>query len=121
MLAQCSDHWTYFDPIYRYYHQSFKVFGIQRTTLEIVDALKLLLPDRKLNARFARIVSEGTGRSFSYEDNERWDEATRPMLEAFFHARFFLECATRSAISLKKPPNMMPSDWASLLYLYDLR
>ena len=29
LLDECSDHWGYEDPIYRFYHQSFKVYGIQ--------------------------------------------------------------------------------------------
>jgi hypothetical protein len=42
------------------------------------------------------------------------------MVEAFFHARFFLEMAVRYA-HLEQPPNPLPSGYAALLYLYDLR
>ena len=28
LLAKCSDHWGYEDPIYRFYHQSFKVYPL---------------------------------------------------------------------------------------------
>lgn len=45
---------------------------------------------------------------------------TRPILEAFFHARFFLEMAVRYA-DLPGPPTSLPSGWAALLYLYELR
>jgi len=121
LLQSCSGEWTYFDPVYRYYHQSFKVFGLQAKTLELVAALQALAPDQKLNARFLKIVTEGTGKTFELEHNQRWDEVTRPILEAFFHARFFLECAVRSARSLRAPPQLLPSDWAALLYLFDLR
>ena len=121
LMQSCSGEWTYFDPVYRYYHQSFKVFGLQAKTLELVAALQALAPDRKLNARFMKIVTEGTGKTFELEHNQRWDEVTRPILEAFFHARFFLECAVRSARSLRAPPQLLPSDWAALLYLFDLR
>lgn len=121
LLMKCSAEWTYFDPVYRFYHQSFKVFGLQRATLELVAALQALAPDRKLNARFLKIVGEGTGKTFEREHNRRWDEVTRPIIEAFFHARFFLECAARSAKTLPAPPHLLPSDWAALLYLFDLR
>lgn len=121
LLQSCSGEWTYFDPVYRYYHQSFKVFGLQAKTLELVAALQALAPNRKLNARFLKIVGEGTGKTFELEHNQRWDEVTRPILEAFFHARFFLECAVRSARTLRGPPQLLPSDWAALLYLFDLR
>jgi hypothetical protein len=121
LVQACSGEWTYFDPVYRYYHQSFKVFGLQAETLELVAALQALAPERKLNARFMKIVTEGTGKTFELEHNRRWDEVTRPIVEAFFHARFFLECAVRSARTLRAPPQLLPSDWAALLYLFDLR
>lgn len=121
LLMKCSGEWTYFDPVYRFYHQSFKVFGLQRATLELVVALQALAPDRRLNARFMKIVTEGTGKTFEFEHNRRWDEVARPILEAFFHARFFLECAVRSARTLRAPPQLLPSEWAALLYLFDLR
>jgi hypothetical protein len=98
-----------------------KVFGLQAKTLELVAALQALAPDRKLNARCLKIVGEGTGKTFELEHNQRWDEVTRPILEAFFHARFFLECAVRSARTLRAPPQLLPSDWAALHYLFDLR
>lgn len=63
----------------------------------------------------------GTGKTFRLEDNHRWLEATRPMLEAFFHARFMVEMAVRYGRELDEPPAMMPSGWAALLSLYDLR
>ena len=41
-------------------------------------------------------------------------------VEAFFHARFFLEMAVRYA-KLETPPRPLPSGYAALLYLYQLR
>jgi hypothetical protein len=32
VLARRSDHWGFEDPIYRFYHQSFKVYYLQGTT-----------------------------------------------------------------------------------------
>jgi len=91
LLAKSSDHWGYEDPVYRFYHQSFKVYYIQEHTRSIVAALADLAPDRPLNPWFSEIVSLGTGYEFAAEHNLRWTEMTRPMLEAFFHARFFLD------------------------------
>ena len=48
------------DLIYRYYHGSFKVFGIQTITLSIVTLLSRLAPGRELNAAFHTIVEAGT-------------------------------------------------------------
>lgn len=121
LLDEVSSHWGYEDQIYRFYHQSFKVYGIQRSTLAITGALRALLPDVPLNARFERILTEGTGKTFTDEANQAWDETTRPLVEAFFHARFFLEMAVKYAAQLDEPPSPLPSGWAALLYLYNLR
>ena len=120
LLQESSSHWGYEDPVYRFYHQSFKVYGLQRQTQSIVDRLQALAPGRPLNPWFVEIVQSGTGKSFKMEDNQRWMEVTRPILEAFFHARFFLEKAVRYA-DLEAPPQMLPSGYAALLYLFGLR
>lgn len=49
------------------------------------------------------------------------DGGTRPIVEAFFHARFFVEMAVKYGSELTEPPQPMPGGWAALLYLYDLR
>ncbi|MDO8429947.1 MAG: hypothetical protein Q7S73_01095 [bacterium] len=109
------------DFIYRFYHQSFKVYHLQGITEEMVVALEELLLGRKLNSWFLEIVKGGTGKKFTTADNFRWLKTTHSILEAFFHARYFLEMAVRYGKSLESPPDMMPSGWAALLYLYNLR
>ena len=120
LLEECSSHWGFEDPIYRFYHQSFKVYALQDQTSRIVSALENLAPDRPLNPWFRQIVEQGTGKSFKQDDNADWTRITRPILEAFFHARFFLEMAVRYA-ALQEPPMPLPSGYAALLYLYGLR
>lgn len=120
LLAQCNDHWGYEDLVYRFYHQSFKVYWLQERTQSIVQRLQALAPDRPLDSWFVQIIQEGTGKVFKTEDNKRWMEVTRPILEAFFHARFFLEMAVRYG-DLEKPPQILPSGYAALLCLYGLR
>lgn len=120
LLAASSDHWGYEDPIYRFYHQSFKVYGLQHQTQTIRDRLQALAPELPLNPWFVQISEAGTGKMFKSEDNKRWTEVTRPILEAFFHARFFLEMAVRYA-DLEAPPRPLPSGYAALLYLFGLR
>ena len=120
LLEECSSHWGFEDPIYRFYHQSFKVYALQDQTSRIVSLLESLAPDRPLNPWFRQIVEQGTGKSFKQEDNADWTRITRPILEAFFHARFFLEMAVRYA-ALQEPPMPLPSGYAALLYLYGLR
>jgi hypothetical protein len=120
LLAKCNDHWGYEDLVYRFYHQSFKVFWLQERTQSIVQRLQALAPNRPLDSWFVQIVQEGTGKVFKTEDNKRWTEVTRPIVEAFFHARFFLEMAVRYA-GIEKPPQILPSGYAALLSLYGLR
>lgn len=115
-----SDHWGFEDPVYRFYHQSFKVYWLQETTTQIVVLLQRLVPEQPLNDWFSQIVAAGTNKEFQMDDNARWLEVTRPIIEAFFHARYFLEMACR----YRTPPEKdqpLPSGWASLLYLFDLR
>lgn len=119
-LARATDHWGFEDPVYRFYHQSFKVYGLQSQTKAIVRDLGELLPGQPLNPWFLEIIRQGTGKRFTPEDNSRWIEVTRPILEAFFHARFFLEMGVRYA-NMEEPPSPLPSGYAALLYLFGLR
>ena len=93
LVERCDQHWGAEDAVYRFYHQSFKVYRLQQTTEAIVERLRALapLPDRDLDSWFRAIVTAGTGLSFEPAHNSRWLEVTRPMLEAFFHARHFLQ------------------------------
>jgi len=120
LLAHC-EQFGYEDRVYRFYHQSFKVFYLQDMTTEIVAKLQLLAPDRPLNEWFTQIVREGTGKMFTPQDNMNWLAATRPILEAFFHTRYFLEMAVKYGKELEYPPQLLPSGWAAFLYLYNLR
>ena len=121
LWQQANSHWGYEDPIYRFYHQSMKVYGVQNQTAEIVKALQDLAPHLPLNPWFTQIVDEGNAEQFSPEVNQRWLEATRPILEAFFHARYFLEMVCKYGKALKEAPESLPSGWAAVLYLYGLR
>lgn len=120
LLASCSDHWGFEDPVYRFYHQSYKVYALQHTTETIIAALRTLLPGRALNPWFLEIVQRGTGKVFNASDNTRWTAVTQPIVEAFFHARYFLEMAVRYS-TLDQPPSTLPSGYAALLNLYGLR
>jgi hypothetical protein len=120
LYEDVSSHWIYEDGIYRFYHQSFKVFYLQHQTGRIARALAALRPEKGLNGWFAQIVNEGTGKEFSPEANGRWLEVTRPIVEAFFHARFMLEMVIKGG-ELEIAPSLLPSGWATVLYLYGLR
>ena len=121
MLAKVNDKWVYEDCMYRFYHQSLKVFQLQHHTVEMVSLLQSLAPQLPMNAWLLDIVRSGTGKEFCLEDNERWLETTRPILEAFFHARYFLEMICKYGKQLEQPPAIIPSGWASVLYLFNFR
>jgi hypothetical protein len=121
LWKQANSHWGYEDPVYRFYHGSFKVYHLQGQTTEIVTALQDLAPHISLHPWFTQIVANGAAEQFSMEVNQRWSQATRPILEAFFHARYFLEMVCKYGPELDEPPDSLPSGWAAVLYLYGLR
>jgi hypothetical protein len=121
LLAQVESHWGIEDGLYRFYHQSFKVYQIQQATEEICKVLQNLLPDHPMNEWFCKIVAEGTGREFEMSHNRDWLHHTRPILEAFFHAHFFLKMAVKYGRELRSAPDCLPSGWAAVLYLFNLR
>jgi hypothetical protein len=83
LADQVKGHWAEEDMVYRFWHRSFKVYGIQDLTLRVVGALEAVRPDAcDLDEWFRRIIAEGTGKAFEYEHNQRWQAETRPMLEA---------------------------------------
>src|SRR5205807_1998314 len=109
LLEKVASHWHSEDAFYRFYHQSWKVYRLQDDTCEIVTALRSLAADRPLNPWFQQIIHEGTGKDFQPEHNPRWLEETRPILEAFFHARTMLEFVVRYGRELQEPPQSLPS------------
>ena len=139
LLEKINSHWHYEDMVYRFYHHSFKVYYVQGDTIEIVAALKKLTPDMKklkeeipdlleciesislFNSQFDDIIKKGTGKVFKSIHNKNWDKHTKPLLESFFHAKFFLEMAVKYGKELETAPNCLPSGWAALLYMYNLR
>jgi hypothetical protein len=132
LYARMQDHWVGEDGVYRFYHGSWKLFRLQEATLEIVSALQSIVPERKLTGYFMTIIQEGTGKSFNKNTNRRWFKETRPIVEAFFHAKYFLEMAVKygkeiDLVENTNPESMeekfsvggIPSGMAALLSLYD--
>ena len=123
LLEEIDSHWVYEDLIYRFYHQSFKVYGIQTETRKIVEALRSVAPNgTTLSPMFDEIYRAGAGgKQFEFEHNEQWTVHTRVFLEAFFHAKYFLEMAVKYGKELPASPTLLPSGWAALLCLYNIR
>ncbi len=123
LLKEVNSRWVYEDLIYRFYHQSFKVYAIQTVTNKIAEALKNIAPSgTTLCPMLEKLYQAGaSGKQFKIEHNKQWAVHTRPFLEAFFHAKFFLEMAVKYRKELKTAPAILPSGWAALLCLYNLR
>ncbi len=123
LLDEINDHWCYEDLIYRFYHQSFKVYQIQKYTRKILEAFKKLAPkEGRIHPFLEVILKEGASeKQFDYEHNKDWLNHTRPMVEAFLHMRYFLEMAIKYGEKLESAPRRLPSGWAGLLYLFLLR
>jgi len=109
------------DGVYRFYHQSIKVYRLQSYTEDIIAKLQTLAPHLRMNEWLTQIVTEGTGRERDNVDNDNWLATTRHMVEAYFHARYFLEMVCKYGQELDSSPMVMPSGWAAVLYLFDLR
>jgi len=123
LLEEINSHWVYEDLVYRFYHQSFKVYALQSETKRIVAALQSLAPKATtFSPMFEEIYQAGaSGKQFDIEHNKQWTSHTRVFLEAFFHAKYFLEMAVKYGKELQAAPTMLPSGWAALLCLYKLR
>ena len=126
LLETANSHWGYEDAIYRFYHHSFKVYGLQDLTEEIVKVLYKADPRdsrKRFDEYFQQIIAEGTGKEFNIKCNAAWTYHTRPILEAFFHAKFFLEMAIKYAEKYEgeETPQILDSGLAALLTLYCIR
>jgi hypothetical protein len=110
------------DFVYRYYHNSYKVFNLQE---DILKAFKII---REIGGEadpphieYAQIVKAGTENGFGKDTNANWQVETRPILEAFWHTKYFLNMMVMYAKLDDPVPSPIGSGWASVLYLYELR
>lgn len=121
LLAEFLD--EYEDRVYRFYHQSFKVYSLQNYTLKAVEVFKTIADatNGQLCGLFEEIVAGGTGVEFEMDHNKDWLLHTRPIIEAFLHAKYFLEMMVKSAREMNSAPTVLPSGWAAILELYKQR
>lgn len=117
-------HWGGEDGFYRFYHGSMKVYWVQKLTDLMVREFSEIgrgAGVEKLNEQFLEVIGEGTGKTFDLSHNQDWGTHTRPILEAFFHAREMLRNMIKYGQALDSAPRCLPSGWAATLYLYNLR
>jgi hypothetical protein len=113
----------YEDGVYRFYHYSFKVYQLQDFTVEAIEAFREIgqATDNKLCEWLEQIVQAGTGKEWEPDHNSNWLLHTRPIVEAFLHAKYFLEMMIKSGRELDSAPGLLPLGWAAILELYNQR
>lgn len=122
ILNFAESEWVAEDLVYRFWHGSMKVYALQDATTEIHAVLKKLTPSKgEVDPDFVTIIQTGTGKKFDLSVNDDWFNETRPIVDAFFHARYMLSMAVKYGKTLKEAPSILPSGWAALLHLYSIR
>jgi hypothetical protein len=123
LLDEVNNDWSYEDTIYRFYHCSFKTHYIHSLTIKIVNILKAI--DPKENKEFAELFQmmiDGANINVPWkkEQNNNWGKHVSPIIEAFLHTKYFLEMIIKYS-TMKKAPELLPSGWAAILELYNIR
>ncbi|MBU0500548.1 MAG: hypothetical protein KJ558_11375 [Gammaproteobacteria bacterium] len=109
----------YEDVVYRFYCGSYKIYGAQENTDAIVEALRKVAPKGiPLSPIFERIYQAGVS---AKQIDAEITEQGKPILEAFLHARYFLEMAVKYGDELQDQPAYFPCGWAAVLCLYQIR
>jgi len=110
------------DVPYRLLHLSNKVYVAQYHTTRIVTCLRALAPvPGRLDDYIEEIIVDGTGKKWELSHNQDWTRHTRPIVEAYFWARYLLDMAIRFAREYDRPPALLDYGWAALLTIYRLR
>jgi hypothetical protein len=111
------------DAVYRYYHQSFKVYNLQRAIRRVRQLFEELAPNgTELNPWFVAVCQGACAHEFDIErSNRHWQEEIRPILEGFWHCQYFLRQLARYGRGLEDPPDVLPYGWAAVLHLYRIR
>ncbi len=112
------------DGVYRFYHRSCKVYYLQDPVKEAFAVIKEIGGEADPpHFDYARIVEAGTVHDFQGErTNANWDVETKPILEAFWHTKYFIKMMVKYATELETV-EMPPLDYgmAAVLYLFELR
>lgn len=117
----CTSEWVAEDLIYRFWHHSFKVYHLQSATERMVRELRIVGGDCEIHPWFESIVDAGCGKTFDMSHNADWLEHTKPIVDAYFHARYMLEMVVAYGRRLEQSPALLPSGWAAVLSLYQIR
>lgn len=112
------------EHFYRYYHQSLKVYRLQEETQSIETFLRGLGDGQPFFRWVEAMLDMGTGKEFELpRSNSIWGLEARGIVDAFLHMREFLRLVIWTAENLKDSQldSGMPSEWAAVRYLYNIR
>jgi hypothetical protein len=111
------------DGVYRFYHGSNKVFHLQDPVKEAFALVKEIGGEvDPPHFEFARIVEAGTAQGFQGgRTNANWNAETKPILEAFWHTKYFINMMVKYANELETVESPLDCGMAAVLYLFELR
>lgn len=111
------------DGVYRFYHQSMKVFWLQGLVRHAERLYAdLAPPGMELNGWFRDICSDACNHEFEMRrSNPNWLAETRPILEAFWHCSYFARMLAKYGRELDEAPQLLDYGWAAVLSLYGVR
>jgi hypothetical protein len=122
-MEDARDEWGVENAVYRFYHQSNKVFGYQS---DIESGDKII---RSIGGEsdpptywYRQIVAAGTGRQMGETTNQNWFEETHAIVAALLHVAHLIALLARYGHEYDSvPENPIPVGWATLLELFELR
>ena len=110
------------DGVYRFYHGSNKVFFLQSPVKAAFSLIKEIGgEDDPPNFEYARIVEAGTAHQFSETTNGNWEAGITPILDAFWHTKYFINMMVKYANELEAVESPLQPGMATVLYLFELR
>jgi hypothetical protein len=110
------------DGVYRFYHGSNKVFFLQDTVKAAFALIKEIGGESDPPSfEYARIVEAGTAHQFGATTNENWEAETKPILEALWHTKYFINMMVKYAKELETVESPLEPGMAAVLYLFELR
>jgi hypothetical protein len=110
------------DGVYRLYHGSYKFFYLQDPVKVAFEVIKEIGGESDPpHFEYARIVAAGTTHQMSAPTNQNWEAETKPILEAFWHTKYFINMMVKYAKELETVEMPMQPGMAAVLYLFELR
>ncbi|TSI05278.1 hypothetical protein [Lysinibacillus sp. BW-2-10] len=119
LYKQSSDVWIGKEAVYRLYHQSFKVYNIQKWSQDVLELLEQVSKE-PFHPILREMIRNGTNQTFETTYNSMWYTKAKPIVDLFLHLRFYVEVALDEIQKTDKERFGSPS-WYLLLYLWNMQ